>query len=149
MRRSISRGSSNGKVRPVPQHASLPSHPMPSRTIEESHGPRVSDRTMPCHSWSGQSSGLLFQKTMGAVTNTEMEPQGRTIDASFRTRRQSKTLCLEKTTRRVRDYVQAVGLNAATKKGRHRPDGEKLCIDIPFYRTFPIQLMEGLYHSVK
>jgi hypothetical protein len=41
---------------------------MPSRTIEESHRPRVSDRTMHCHSWSGQSSGLLFQKTIGAVT---------------------------------------------------------------------------------
>ena len=44
---------------------------MPSRTIKESHRPRVSDRTMHCHSWSGQSSGLLFQKTMGAVTTAE------------------------------------------------------------------------------
>jgi hypothetical protein len=26
---------------------------------------------MHCHSWSGQSSGLLFQKTMGAVTTTK------------------------------------------------------------------------------
>jgi hypothetical protein len=44
---------------------------MPSRTIEESHRPRVSDRTMHCHSRSGQSSGLLFQKTTGAVTTAK------------------------------------------------------------------------------
>jgi hypothetical protein len=44
-------------------------NPMPSRTIEQSHRPRVSDRTMHCHFSSGQSSGLLcFKKTMGAVT---------------------------------------------------------------------------------
>jgi len=46
-------------------------NPMPSRTIEESHRPRVSDRTMHCHSSSGQPSGLLFQKTMGAVTTAK------------------------------------------------------------------------------
>jgi len=37
---------------------------MTYRTIKESHRPRVSDRTMHCHSSSGQSSGVLFQKTM-------------------------------------------------------------------------------------
>ena len=47
-----------GKVRPVLKHVSLLTNPMPSRTIEESHRPRVSDRTMLCHSSSGQSSGL-------------------------------------------------------------------------------------------
>ena len=46
---------------------------MPSRTIEESHRPRVSDRTMHCHSLSGQSSGLLFQKTIGAVTTAKWD----------------------------------------------------------------------------
>ena len=50
-------------------HASLRIHPMPSRTIEQSHRPRVSDRTMCCHSSGGQRLGLLrFRKTMGAVT---------------------------------------------------------------------------------
>jgi len=44
---------------------------MPSRTIEESHRPRVSDRTMHCHSSSGQLSGLLFQKTTGAATTAK------------------------------------------------------------------------------
>jgi hypothetical protein len=33
--------------------------------------PRVSDRTMHCHTWSGQSSGLSFQKTIGAVTTVK------------------------------------------------------------------------------
>ena len=44
---------------------------MPPRTIEESHRPRVSNRTMHCHSSSGQASGLLFQKTIGAVTTVK------------------------------------------------------------------------------
>jgi hypothetical protein len=79
---------------------------------------------------------LLFQKTMGAVTTAKMEPQGRTIDSPFRTRRQSKTLFLEKTTLKVRDYVQTVGLNAETKKDRYRAQGER------FVLTFPLI---GLY----
>jgi len=49
---------------PCLKHASLRTHPMPPRTIEESHRPRASNRTMHCHSSSGQPSGLLFQKTM-------------------------------------------------------------------------------------
>jgi len=105
---------------------------MPSRTIKEGHRPRVSDRTMHCHSWSGQSSGLLFQKTMGAVTTAKWNHRGRTIASPSRTRRPSKTLCLEKTTRRVRVHVQTVGLNAETKKERHRADGEMFLLTFPF-----------------
>ena len=67
---------------------------------------------------------LVVSENDGAVTNSEMEPQGRTIASPSRTRRQSKTLCLEKTTLRLRDYVQTVGLNAETKKDRHRAEGE-------------------------
>jgi transposase len=37
LRRSIRGEVAIGKVRPVPKHVSLRSHPMPSRTIEESH----------------------------------------------------------------------------------------------------------------
>src|SRR6516225_2793409 len=61
-----------------------------------------------------------------------MEPQGRTIASPSRTRRQSKTLCLEKTTPRVRDYVQTVGLNAETKEDRHRAEGEIFVLTFPF-----------------
>src|ERR1700757_4838058 len=64
---------------------------MPSRTIEESHRPRVSDRTMHCHSCSGQSSGLLFQKPL-APSHREMEPQDTTIDSPPRTRRPIEAL---------------------------------------------------------
>src|SRR5215469_8814057 len=111
---------------------------MPSRTIEQSHRPRVSDRTMHCHSWSGQSSGLLFSENDGHRHNSEMEPQGRTIASPSRTRRQSKTLCLEKTTLRRRDYVQTVGLNAETKKDRHRAEGEIFVLTFPLSRNSPL-----------
>src|SRR6516164_7716863 len=111
---------------------------MPPRTIEESHRPRASDRTMHCHSSSGQSYRLVVSENDGRRHNSEMEPQGRTIASPSRTRRQSKTLCLEKTTPRVRDYVQTVGLNAETKEDRHRAEGEIFVLTFPFiglYRT--------------
>ena len=65
-----------------------------------------------------------------------MEPQGRTIDTLFDTRRPSKTLCLEKTTLRVRDYVQTVGLNAETKKDRDRALGENFVLTLPLIGPF-------------
>ena len=74
---------------------------------------------------------------MSAVTNSEMEPQGRTIASPSRTRRQSKTLCLEKTTLRVRDYVQTVGLNAETKKDRHRAAGKNFVLTFPLIGVRP------------
>jgi hypothetical protein len=82
LRRSVSRGSSDRKSHgPCIRHASLRPHPMPSRTIEQSHRPRVSDRTMHCHSSSGQSSGLLFQKNDWRRHNSEMEPPQGRIDS--------------------------------------------------------------------
>jgi hypothetical protein len=58
------------------------------------------------------------------------------MDALFCTRRQSKTPCLGKTTLRVRDYVQTVGLNAETKKDRHRAPGEPFVLTFPFIGLF-------------
>jgi len=110
---------------------------MPPRTIEESHRPRASDRTMHCHSSSGQSYRLVVSENDGRRHTSEMEPQGRTIASPSRTRRQSKTLCLEKTALRVRNYVQTVGLNAETKKDRHRAAGEI------FVLTFPLIGLTG------
>src|SRR5215813_14852318 len=108
-----------------------------------------------------------------------MEPQRRTIDTPFHTRRQSKTLCLEKTTLRRRDYVQTVGLNAETKKDRHRAEGEifvltfpligrsnswaecrdkkgpassrrgNICLDISFNRTFPVCVNIMTVHATR
>jgi hypothetical protein len=93
---------------------------MPSRTIEESHRPRVSDRTMHCHSTSGQSSGLLFQKRL-VPSRHEMEPQGRGSGSTLRTRRRNRTRPLRKTTLGVRGSVQTVGLNAEKKIGVEPP----------------------------
>jgi len=109
---------------------------MPSRTIKESHRPRVSDRTMHCLLFEWTIVRLVVSENDGAVTNSEMEPHGRTIASPSRTRRQSKTLCLEKTTLRVRNYVQTVGLNAETKKCRHRADGEECLLTFPFIGLF-------------
>ena len=89
---------------------------------------------MPLFEWT--IVRLVVSENDGAVTNSEMEPHGRTIASPSRTRRHSKTLCLEKTTLRVRHYVQTVGLNAETKKDRHRTEGET------FVLTFPLI---GLY----
>src|SRR5262249_55170141 len=107
---------------------------MPPRTIEESHRPRASDRTMHCHSSSGQSYRLVVSENDGRRHNSEMEPQGRTIASPSRTRRQSKTLCLDKTALRVRKYVPTVGLNAETKKDRHRAAGEIFVLTFPLIR---------------
>src|SRR5215471_7111702 len=73
-----------------------------------------------------------------------MEPQRRTIDTPFHTRRQSKTLCLEKTTLRVRDYVQTVGLNADTKKDRHRAVGEIFVLTFPFIGPYRLPDFTGV-----
>jgi hypothetical protein len=56
---------------------------MPSRTIKESHRRRVSDRTMHCHSWSGQSSGLLFQKTMAPSQTAKWNHRGEPLMLCF------------------------------------------------------------------
>src|SRR5580704_1158156 len=61
-----------------------------------------------------------------------MEPQGGRRISSFRvTTRSTKLRRLSKTTR-SRVHVQTVGLNAETKKCRHRADGEKCLLTFPF-----------------
>src|SRR5258707_11230784 len=70
-----------------------------------------------------------------------MEPQGRGSVSPLRTRRRNRALGLRKTTLRSRVHVQTVGLNAETKKDRHRAGRGGLSLDIPFYRTFPKSLL--------
>src|SRR5215471_18705178 len=92
---------------------SLRHHPMPPRTIEESHRPRVSDRTMHCHSYSGQSSGLLlFQTTTGAVTTAKWNHR-KELFLRFTSGDEPRPQGLRKTTLGV--GVQTVGLNAEKK----------------------------------
>jgi hypothetical protein len=53
------------------------------------------------------------------------------------TRKGNRTLGLSKTTLGGRVHVQPVGLNAETKKDRHRADGERCLL------TFPLQKLSG------
>jgi hypothetical protein len=71
------------KSGPCWKRVSLRTHPMPPRTIEESHRLRVSNRTMRCHPSSGQPSGLLFQKTIGAATTAKWNHRGEETDLRF------------------------------------------------------------------
>jgi len=70
--------------------------------------------------------------------DSEMEPQGKGSVSSLRTRRRNGALGLRKTTLRSRVHVQTVGLNAETKKDRHRAGRGGFSLDIPFYRTCTI-----------
>jgi len=87
---------------------------------------------------------LVVSENDGRRHNSEMEPQGRTIASPSRTRRQSKTLSLEKTTLRRRDYVQTVGLNAETKKDRHRAEGEIFVLTFPLIGLFRLPDKSGV-----
>jgi hypothetical protein len=144
LRRSISGGSSNRRSQArAPGHASLRTHPMPSRTIEQSHGPRVSDRTvLPIIAWTTVRL-VMFQKNDGRRHNSEMEPQGRGSLPPLYTRRQNRALSLSKTTHEARVHVQTVGLNAETKKNRHRAERETF-LDIPFNRTSAVTAFSGV-----
>jgi hypothetical protein len=117
---------------PCFKHASLRTHPMPSRTIQESHRPRVSDRTMRCHSLIEWITVRLvrFRKRMRRH-DWEMEPQGRGSVSPLYKRRRNRTLRLRKTTRESRVHVQTVGLNAE-KIFRHRAEGEILLLTFLF-----------------
>src|SRR6266853_3300562 len=60
-----------------------------------------------------------------------MEPQAGRRISPFRTTKRSNH-SLRKTTRRSRVHVQTIGLNAETKKCRHRADGEICLLTFPF-----------------
>src|SRR5271170_5865049 len=77
--------------------------------------------------------------------NKGMEPQGRGSVSPLRTRRRNRILGLRKTTLRLRVHVQPVGLNAETKKDRHRADGETCLLTFPFIGLFRLpQRLSGL-----
>jgi uncharacterized membrane protein YsdA (DUF1294 family) len=93
---------------------------MPPRTIQESHRPRVSNRTMRCHSTSGQQSGLFVSENCWRRHHTQMEPQAK------------KRRTPNKTTRRSRVHAQSVGLNAGRKIFRHRVEGKTFLLTFPY-----------------
>ena len=65
-----------------------------------------------------------------------MEPQGRGNVPALHTPERNKRLGLSKTTLESRVHVQTVGLNAETKKCRHRADGEECLLTFPFVGLF-------------
>src|SRR5712664_1170311 len=73
-----------------------------------------------------------------------MEPQGGRRISPFRPKRSTKRCRLSKTTR-SRVHVQTVGLNAETKKCRHRADGEECLLTFPFIGLLRLaRLPEGV-----
>jgi hypothetical protein len=98
---------------------SLPSHSMPPRITKESYRPRVSNRTM-----VGviATSACQLQKPNSA--STVVSRTGKRIIRSEAKAEKPKALAIRR------------------GAGRHAPRttsrvGEKLSVDIPFYRTFP------------
>jgi hypothetical protein len=80
---------------------------------------------------------VSFKKRMGAVTTVKWNHREEEGILQFRvTKRSTKLRRLSKTTRRSRVHVQTVGLNAETKKCRHRADGEKCLLTFLFIGRF-------------
>ena len=117
-----------GKVRPVLQARESPDPPYALYgQSKKAIRPRVSDRTMHCHSWSGQSSGLCFRND-GCRHNSEMEPQeGRT--ASPLRRRRQPPYRLRKTTL-SNGWAQCREKSALSRR-------KVFSLDIPSYRASP------------
>ena len=67
----------------------------------------------------------------GRRRNKGMEPQGRGNVPALHTPERNKRLGLRKTTLESRVHVQTVGLNAETKKCRHRAEGEAFLLTFP------------------
>jgi hypothetical protein len=143
LRRSVSRGSIHrtSQARALSTRVSE-IHPMPSRTIQESHRPRVSNRTMRCHSSSGQPSGLLFQKTTGAVTTAKWNHRGRGSVSPLRTRRRKQGTRPEEDLSQMESTRSNSWAECRDKWDRHRAEGGDFSLDIPFYRTSPVSRLD-------
>src|ERR1700730_4013187 len=68
-----------------------------------------------------------------------MEPPGGRRISPFRVTKRSTKLCRLSKTTRSRLHVQTVGLNAETKKCRHRADGEECLLTFPFIGLFRLR----------
>jgi hypothetical protein len=72
-----------------------------------------------------------------------MEPQGRGNVPARHTPERNKRLGLRKTTLESRVHVQTVGLNAETKKCRHRAEGELFVLTFPLIGLLRIESVAG------
>src|SRR5215471_2151430 len=106
---------------------------MPSRTIEQSHRPRVSNRTMCCHSSSEQLSGLLcFKKTIGAVTTRNGSAKKKDPwPADTKQDKRSGEDHSQRASARSNSRAECRDKNRAASSRR----GD-FSLDIPFYRTW-------------
>src|ERR1700730_17727019 len=75
-----------------------------------------------------------------------MEPPGGRRISPFRVTKRSTKLCRLSKTTRSRVHVQTVGLNAETKRCRHRADGEECLLTFPFigHVRFRVRTNRGL-----
>src|SRR6266478_5535090 len=64
--------------------------------------------------------------------NQDMEPQRRGSVPPLHSRKRNRTSGLSKTTLEVGVHLQPVGLNAETKKDRHRADGKRCLLTFPY-----------------
>ena len=127
------------------KHESLRFHPMPPRITKESHRPRVSDRTMSYRLSERITVTLvLVSRNAWRRHHSKMEPQLGGRVSPFRVTKRSNDF-LRKTTRRSRVPVQTMGLNAETKKCRHRADGKFCLLTFLFLGLvrFPLRLPVG------
>ena len=127
----------------VVQTRKSPIPPMPPRITKESHRPRVSDRTMSYRLSERITVTLvLVSRNAWRRHHSKMEPQlGGTV-SPFRVTKPSNDF-LRKTTRRSRVPVQTMGLNAETKKCRHRADGKFCLLRFPFESICPAVLNQN------
>src|SRR5580692_9402296 len=76
--------------------------------------------------------------------NEDMKPQRRGSVPPLHPRKRNRTLALSKTTLGVKVHVHPVGLNAETKKDRHRADGEVFLLTFPFIGLVRFARLSGL-----
>src|SRR5207245_1713791 len=106
---------------------------MPPRTTQESHRPRVSDRTM-VGTW--QPLRLSVSEPDGVVTNRKMKLQGWGKISSLAASRDEPSSWDREPEQNQNLLVREGGLDASANITLRRGRRGNISLDIPFYRTF-------------
>jgi len=114
---------------------------MPPRITKESHRPRVSDRTMR-YRVSERITVMLGCFKKWRRHDSQMKPQTGRISTFHSTKRSNDFLT--NATRRSEVHVRTIGLNAETKKCRHRAAGEICLLTFPFIGHLRLGRLPGL-----
>src|SRR6266404_6947370 len=80
--------------------------------------------------------------------NQDMEPQRRGSVPPLHSRKRNRTSGLSKTTLEVGVHLQPVGLNAETKKDRHRADGKRCLLTFPYIGHVRLPDLSSKWHSL-